>query len=221
MNAKLYELEKFDSTEIVDYEALMDVSFKILPFIESKKACENESFLKGTTIIREMLKSLARGEDVEGAVINDAMDYFSRAAMENINEAYANKLWCVFFIWTQQYTDLKALKKFQARVLLKQVDLKEMIYETKKNDKKTANKRKGFIEDFDEILNELISMLKKMEQWSQLGDYYLALRYILGMVDTGCSNEMNQAVGMQMMIAFAHIGNKYALDFFNANFEKK
>ena len=91
----------------------------------------------------------------------------------------------------------------------------------KKNDKKTANERKGFIEDFDEILNELISMLKKMEQWSQLGDYYLALRYILGMVDTGCSNEMNQAVGMQMMIAFAHIGNKYALDFFNANFEKK
>lgn len=37
-----------------------------------------------------------------------------------------------------------------------------------------------------------------------------------GLIDTDYSDEMNQAVGIQMMLAFLQIGNKYALDFFTA-----
>ena len=33
------------------------------------------------------------------------------------------------------------------------------------------------------------------------------------MVDTGESDAMNIAVGMQMMISFAQLGNKYAIDY--------
>ena len=94
-----------------------------------------------------------------------------------------------------------------------QLDFKELMYEYKKDVKKTVDKKKGFIEDFDNVLFELITELKKNEKWSQLGDYYLALRYVLGIIDTGYSDEMNQAVGMQMMLAFRKVGNKYAYEF--------
>lgn len=67
------------------------------------------------------------------------------------------------------------------------------------------------------MLIELISELKLTEQWSQLGDYYLALRYVLGLIDTGYSDEMNQIIGTQMLIAFSQVGNKYSLDFFETS----
>ena len=35
----------------------------------------------------------------------------------------------------------------------------------------------------------------------------------IGMVDTEYSDAMNQVIGMQMLMAFAQIGNVYALDF--------
>ena len=56
----------------------------------------------------------------------------------------------------------------------------------------------------------IIKMLKADPEWADLGDYYLGLRYVLGMVDTGLSLEMNKAVGMQMMLSLVQIGNDYA-----------
>ncbi len=40
------------------------------------------------------------------------------------------------------------------------------------------------------------------QEWSDLADYYLALQYIVGMVDTDLSSEMNSVVGTQMMLSF-------------------
>ena len=96
-------------------------------------------------------------------------------------------------------------------------DLKELRYEYQKDAKKTSSKKKEFICEIDNLLIELISELKLNEQWSQLGDYYLALRYVLGLIDTGYSDEMNQIIGTQMLIAFSQVENKYSLDFFETS----
>lgn len=99
----------------------------------------------------------------------------------------------------------------------KEVDWKELQYESQKDAKKSAKKKQAFIHDFDKLIFDLIHELKTTKRWSQLGDYYLALRYMYGLIDTDYSDEMNQAVGIQMMLAFLQLGNKYALDFFTAN----
>ena len=62
----------------------------------------------------------------------------------------------------------------------------------------------------DELLWESIKALKSDEKWSDLGDYYLALRYTNGLVDTDLSAEMNVTMGIQLMIAYAQLDNKYA-----------
>lgn len=213
LNIKLYELDEFDSSEIVDFYEMFNIFSHILPLLDSPKANQNHSFANGMALIKNMLKSLNSGEFVSGSVISEAVDFFIEAIESNISEAYANMLWCIFFQWTQQYADLTTLQKLQSRLNAKQVDWKELIYETQKDQKKSTNKRKEFIRDFDESINLIIKVLKETNQWSQLGDYYLALRYVLGIIDNDCTNEMNQMVGMQMICAFAQLDNQYALNF--------
>lgn len=58
LNTKLYELEKFDSTKIVDFNEIFDAFSQMLQLVESEKAYENGSFLKGMIVINEMINSL-------------------------------------------------------------------------------------------------------------------------------------------------------------------
>ena len=69
------------------------------------------------------------------------------------------------------------------------------------------------------VINSLISELKSELEWADLGDYYLAMKYVNNMVYTGFSPEMNVAIGMQMMLALVDIGNEYAHKFLTATAE--
>lgn len=213
LHMKLYELEEFDSSEIVDINEMFDIFSQILPLADSPSARENSSFTNGINIIKNMLYSLSKEESISGSIVSEAMDFFIKAAEAGIPEAYANMLWCIFFEWSQQYADLSSLQKLQSRLRMKQVDWKELIYETQKDQKKSADKRKVYIHDFDESITLLIKTLKDTEQLCQLGDYYLALRYILNMVDNGNTDAMDQMMGIHMMCAFAELDNRYALNF--------
>lgn len=214
---KLYELEQFDSSEIVNIDELVNVFLHVLPIIETEEACENEFFLNGITNLKNILNAFHNNVEIDGLIISETIDLFDKAAEANIIEAVANILWCIFFTWTQQYTDLERFKKIQTRLYNEEVDWKELQYESQKDAKKSAKKKQAFIHNFDKLIFDLIHELKDTKRWSQLGDYYLALRYILGLIDTDYSDEMSQAVGIQMMLAFLQLGNKYALDFFTAN----
>ena len=217
INNKLYEYAEFDSTKTVNMDEMIDAFLHILPVIETDEACKNESFLKGVTEIKNMIDAFRHGTEVQGLIISEIVDYFISAVEDNVIEAAANIIWCVFFIWTQQYTDLEKMRKLQTRICNGETDLKELRYEYQKDAKKISAKKKDFICEIDNLLIELISELKLTEQWSQLGDYYLALRYVLGLIDTGYSDEMNQIIGTQMLVAFSQVGNKYSLDFFETS----
>lgn len=219
MHNKIYEIAGVDSTKIVEMKELLNVFLRIIPLIETEKAYENEAFSKGMKQIREMLNLIYNGEEVDGNIISEICECFEDAIEAEVIEGVANMIWCIFFLWTQQYAEIDKMRKIQDRIVNKQVDWKELIYENQKNNKAVSDQRKRFIVDFEESLFGLISILKETEQWSQLGDYYLALRYVFGIVDTEYSEEMNQLIGLQMLLAFVQIGNKYALDFFKSSSE--
>ena len=77
-------------------------------------------------------------------------------------------------------------------------------------------KKAGFVSYIDGTITEALKALKSKQEWSDLADYYLALRYVVGMVDTDLTTEMNSAVGMQMMLSFRTLGNSYAFTFCKA-----
>lgn len=213
LNSKLYEATLVDSKEIVKVDDVFEMFKIVFPLIETKQACKNSSFLQGLTMIKDMLNSISNGIYVEADVFNKAVDHLGEAAEKGIYEAYANIMWCIFFLWFQQYEDFKAIDKLQKRLMDGLVDRKEIINEMNKNDKKVAKMKLALIEDLDETINEIIEKLKSNNKWAPLGDYYLALRYINGIVNTEYSKEMNKIIGRQMMLALSKINNKYALNY--------
>ena len=66
---------------------------------------------------------------------------------------------------------------------------------------------------------DAIKVLKSDIEWADLGDYYLALTFMFDMVDTELSAEFNIEIGNQMLIAYAELGNTYAVQFINTVFE--
>lgn len=142
---KLYELEQFDSSEIVNIDELVNVFLHVLPIIETEEACENEFFLNGITNLKNILNAFHNNVEIDGLIISETIDLFDKAAEANIIEAVANILWCIFFTWTQQYTDLERFKKIQTRLYNEEVDWKELQYESQKDAKKSAKKKQAFI----------------------------------------------------------------------------
>lgn len=109
--------------------------------------------------------------------------------------------------------DTDQMLSLQNKMLSKKLTFKDVMKLRDTEDVKTKEKRASFIKDFDEIIKVALRMLKSEQEWSDLADYYLALRYVVGMVDTELTYEMNSAVGMQMMLSFMTLGNDLAFKF--------
>lgn len=69
------------------------------------------------------------------------------------------------------------------------------------------------------MITEAIKALKSDTEWAELRDYYLALTFLFNMVDTELSSEFNITIGKQMLVAYAELGNTYALQFLATVFE--
>ena len=65
-------------------------------------------------------------------------------------------------------------------------------------------------EDFQEKINEYKYILKKSPQWGDLADYYLALQYVLNLVQNSSTPEFNRKVGAEMLNNLVSVKNYYA-----------
>lgn len=64
--------------------------------------------------------------------------------------------------------------------------------------------------------NSSLRILKESGVYSNLADYYMALRYVIGMVANDYSDDLNKTIGMEMLFSFAELGNKYVINYFRA-----
>jgi len=61
-------------------------------------------------------------------------------------------------------------------------------------------------------------ILPFLQRIANIADYYLALRYIIGLANNDYGREMNWAIGMEMMLSFLSFGNLYAFKFVEMSF---
>ena len=78
-----------------------------------------------------------------------------------------------------------------------------------------ANKRE-YVKDSQDGMLQLIRLLKQSDTYSDLADYYLAMRYAIGMVANDYSDDLNKTIGVEMLTAYASLGNQYVLNYFRA-----
>jgi Predicted transcriptional regulators len=217
------ELLHSDLSELGSIEFSIDGSEGIAKMMEilfplscSDNALKNPSFKKGYDSCRRIMDAISHNEGISGRIIPECFEAFEQATGDcEIPEAIANMIWLVFVLWSQ-IIDEEMMKT--ARTLLyprrnTPPFVKSYLNAKASESEETEKKRQDFINDFDEIIVELIKALKSSLDLAELADYYLALRYVVSMIDTGLSSEMNSAVGMQMMLSFLQLGNPYALHF--------
>jgi hypothetical protein len=185
----------------------------ILPLHCSEEAMKNPDFKNGYDLCKKLLKAFSNAEVLPGSIIVRIVEAFVKATDESESpEAVANLVWSIF-VWWSQISDTNKLLSLQNKLLSKKISIKDYMSLKDTEDDSVTEKKAGFISDFDEIITGALKALKSEQEWSDLADYYLALRYVVGMVDTDLSTEMNSAVGMQMMLSFLTLGNSYAFTF--------
>lgn len=162
---------------------------------------------------KELIEGFAKGEILSGNLIVRIFESYITAAEESdAPEVVANIMWSIFIWWTPIF-DTQQILSLHNKLLAKKLQHKDWTKLRENEDQSIKDKRKGFVADFEEVVVAALKALKSEQEWSDLADYYLALRYVLCMVDTGLSNEMNTAVGMQMMLSFMTMGNRHAFAF--------
>lgn len=185
----------------------------ILPLYCSEEAMKNSHFKSGYDLSQRLLEAFSNAEVLSGNVIVRIFESFVKATEgSETPEAVANLVWSVFVWWSQMF-DTSKLLLLQNKLLSKKLSIKDYMSLKATEDVSITEKKAGFISDFDEIVTEALKALKSEQEWSDLADYYLALRYVVGMVDTDLSAAMNSEVGMQMMLSFMTLGNSHAFTF--------
>ena len=185
----------------------------MLPLYCSEDAMKNPNFKKGYDLSQRVLEAFSKAEVLPGNMIVRIFEAFVKAADESKSpESVANLVWSIF-MWWSQISDTSKLLSLQNKWLSKKLSIKDCMALKDTEDVSIKEKKADFISDFDEIIIEALKALKSEQEWSDLADYYLALRYMVGMVDTELSIEMNSAVGMQMMLSFITLGNSHAFTF--------
>ncbi len=192
----------------------MELLRVIFPLYCSEEAMKNPNFKDGYDLSQRLLEAFSKAEVLPGSMIVRIFEAFVKATDESESlEAVANLVWSVF-VWWSQISDTNKLLSLQNKLLSKKLSIKDYMSLKDTEDISITEKKASFISDFDEIITEALKDLKSNQEWSDLADYYLALRYVVGMIDTGLSTEINSAVGMQMMLSFMTLGNSHAFTFY-------
>lgn len=188
----------------------------ILPLYSSEEAMKNPNFKNGYDLSQRLLEAFSNAEVLSGSVIARIFEAFVKATDESESpEAVANLVWSVFVCWSH-IADTNKLLTLQNKLLSKKLSIKDYMSLKDTEDSSIIEKKAGFVPYIDDTITEALKALKSKQEWSDLADYYLALRYVVGMVDTDLTTEMNSAVGMQMMLSFMTLGNSYAFTFCKA-----
>lgn len=188
----------------------------ILPLYSSEEAMKNPNFKNGFDLSQRLLEAFSNAEVLSGSVIARIFEAFVKATDESESpEAVANLVWSVFVCWSH-IADTNKLLTLQNKLLSKKLSIKDYMSLKDTEDSSIIEKKAGFVSYIDDTITEALKALKSKQEWSDLADYYLALRYVVGMVDTDLTTEMNSAVGMQMMLSFRTLGNSYAFTFCKA-----
>ena len=219
IHSDLSGIEKTDFS-LKNMPQIINIWETVIPLFKSDHAMNNSDFQNGYKNCRMIIDRFSKNETVMGGVIEKSIESFSKAAENGIPEAIANMMWIIFLEWSQ------IMNKSMA-------DIFYSIFFPSNTNKNTAQKiseaklavsedvlreKEKFIDDLDETIYALIGILKSDLEWAELGDFYLALKFLCGIAATGYSQEMNEAIGIQMLIAQLKIGNKYAFNFFKIAF---
>jgi len=222
LNEDLTDLKKIT----VDKDAFWKNIEIVLPLVSSKKALENPDFRKAydahKVLYDELHKVSLDGIDRIDICIDG---YMKAVEVDEIEaEAAANFIALWYLLLVMMKTAPLVIRNKPAalrQVALKDKSARQVLEDEDSSFEADAKELLKEIDDdeMEEMLSEMLIAIKHSEDWSELADYYLALRYVWNLVDNGLDWGFNQRIGAEMMSAFITVNNIYAARFLKYSFD--
>jgi transcriptional regulator with XRE-family HTH domain len=190
----------------------------IFPLICTDKAMEDIHFAKGYEATIEIWNRIKKpGSNVMRSSFENAMEEYGISCdSSGIIESAANMLWLLFVLYSilpdehsQKIGEAILHGKSTKPDFVKKYLLKNANPISKTNEEN----KKSYANENHKNVMALIRILKESSTYAPLADYYMALQYVIGMVNGDYSDEMNRIIGMEMMTSFLELGNSYAFAF--------
>lgn len=210
---------KVSSSQLGNKQKMIEMTLLMCPVTCTEKAMEDSLFQKGYAAHMRALGAMKDGRTFANADYDMCIGAYSDSYDEyETPESLANILWWIVIFelsmknqWMIDGAEALSDRRVSKKDFLKNFYLKDCSFPDE--EKLLGDTELKDLEKISETVVELLRELKKNAQYSNLADYYIALRYILGCVDNELTEAMNKAVGSEMIWAFAQLGNKYAKKF--------
>jgi len=204
------------------WEKAMDVMAIQFPIICTDEAMQDPNFAEGYRRTQEIWSKVKEGQaGIMRSFIESAFQKYEDAIIDNneLVEAVANTLWLTFLVYALM-PDEHSVKMGEAvlfgKSLKKDFVKNYVLKDANPSSKENAANKRAYVADSQETVIALIRILKESDEYADLADYYMALRYVIGMVANDYSDELNKTIGMEMLLSFAELGNKYVIRYFKA-----
>jgi transcriptional regulator with XRE-family HTH domain len=191
---------------------------RLLPLVTSDTALNNKYFKKGFECLNKMRTDYENDITITESQFEECCNAFQLSAdIDNLPEGIANLIWLLFvFCFGYLVGNMHNVQNiiFGSGQNFGSIN-KALLKDRNSIDAQSVIEKNEFVNGMDENILEMLRLLKETKL-SALADYYLALRYVLTMVNTGLSDEMNKTIGLQMMLSLASMRNSYAIAFLQA-----
>lgn len=224
LNGDFSKTKKIKNYKINDIAIKRECFERCFPIVCSKEAMGNENFRLAYDLHMNLYHKILRNEAIKQEEIEECERLYNKASEEKVEEARANLLWwTIIFSFAFSIMNSKIIDMIEMSNInnINAKDFVQMILPTfyedifdSEQEKEIREEKKKYYEDkiVDSIVN--IRLLKLSEHYSDLGDYYMALSYLVGLVPNETTKETNLAMGAELMSVFSIMGNEYARNFF-------
>ncbi|MDE7121454.1 MAG: helix-turn-helix domain-containing protein [Oscillospiraceae bacterium] len=199
---------------------------RILPIISSDEAMCNEWFRKAYTAHTEIYDELKKISLDKIDKLDICLEGYLEAENDkNAKVESASNFISMTFLLLLMFKDTPSIVTNQPASLIqitkKDSNSRKILENADPNFEKDSKEILEVFADkeFQEKLDEYKYILKQSQKWSDLADYFLALQYVLNLVQNSLTSEFNRRVGVEMLNSLISVKNYYAARYILLNRE--
>lgn len=225
IHVDLSGVHKISFEYLNDAARIQEITFAAFPVVCSDSALKNSIFADGYSAHMRIKKCLLSGKEPNEKDYDICFDSYDKAFEEYaLPEAAANMLWWLvqleYIVLNQKITEgaQQLIKnKISGVEFLRKSYLRSFGFEGEDDTDDDSEKRENmqFYNDIEEIVQDYLKALRSSHLFD-LAYYYVAIKYAFGIVKNELSQEMNQAIGYELLWAVSELGNKYAKAYLQA-----
>lgn len=205
--------QEYDLPQSLELKEIATFAENLIPILTSNIAKTNDSFLRANEKVKFCFYQL---EEPDGIwILEHAISLYQKAWEESGSYvALSNCISTVLFMYMSfNQRGITIGHELINKGKLTTFDIQNIfLRDPNKNPNETpySKQQVRIFEKYEDLVYKNIKLLKGNTSFSELGDYYLALCYLVGFADDYIEFESCQSTGFLMMLQLCNLNNKYA-----------